>query len=438
MNTMSAKQSMRFDGKRILFLSAGAFIQQVVEVAQKMGIYCIVTDYYLDHKVSPAKDVADEYWDISWSDIEALEKKCIERKVDGVFTGFSEGCVLAAISLCERLGFPFYATKEQILETSDKVAFKHLCERSGVNAVKEYCITKDATEDECKYIEYPVVVKPADSAGSRGISVCRDYEELVTGIHKALSFSPSESFVVEQFMSGTEVNAHYTLQNGTASLACMSDAIHGYSKKGGIKLTEAWIYPSKYISEFEVNSDADCKRLLKNIDAKNGVFQFATFFENSKFYVFEVGYRLGGGTNYNVISANNDINYLEMMLAHCLTGEMQGWNAAEKDDPHFKKYCCNFTPNALPGVIGHLGDISEIRKMDGVLSVDQLYFEGQEIPDSGAMNQNLIRVNVIADTPAELADRVDRIYEMIDIRDEQGNSMFASRLAKSVIEHYWD
>ena len=94
-------------GKKLLILAAGAHLISLIKRAQSYGVYVIVTDMYTDHQISLGKDVADEYWDISWKDIDALEIKCREVKIDGVCAGYSEFTVESQILLCERLNLPW-------------------------------------------------------------------------------------------------------------------------------------------------------------------------------------------------------------------------------------------------------------------------------------------------------------------------------------------
>ena len=96
----------QLSGKTLLILGASVEEVSLVERAKEFGIRTIVTDYYLDHAVSPAKDVADEAWDVSWSDLDMLEKLCRERHVDGITAGYSEFRVESLIKLCQRLGLP--------------------------------------------------------------------------------------------------------------------------------------------------------------------------------------------------------------------------------------------------------------------------------------------------------------------------------------------
>jgi biotin carboxylase len=422
--------NVQLEGKKLLILSGGSYMCQIVQTAREYGVYTIVTDMYTDYSVSPAKLMADEAWDISWNDTDALAEKCRADGVDGVFTGFSEFCAVAARRLCDALGLPYYATMEQIDITRDKAKFKNLCIKNGVKTVDHYTGRSD--------VRFPVVVKPTDNAGSRGISVCYNEREFNAGIEKALSFSNSKSVVLEPFMDQPEVNISYTIQDGEISLSCMSDAQAGVQKHGQIKMTDGWLFPSRYLSHYVERCDENVKSMLKSIGINNGFLFITGFYDEPDFRIFEAGYRLGGGTTYNFIAYNNEINYMKMMIAHSLTGKMAGWDVREKDNPFFKKPCCNLTVMAKPGKVGHVGDIAGLRKMDGVLSVDQFYMLGQEIPDSGALSQTFARVNIVAESAEQLADRIEKTYELIDLRDEQGEDMILSRLQHDKIKHYWD
>ena len=96
-------EEISIQGKKLLILAGGANLVTLVRRAQELGVYTIVTDYY-DETISPAKKVADEAWNISWSDIDALEAKCREVGVDGITTGYSESPLDCCIQLCKRLG----------------------------------------------------------------------------------------------------------------------------------------------------------------------------------------------------------------------------------------------------------------------------------------------------------------------------------------------
>ena len=152
-------------GKKLLVFGGFPMMLEAVAWAKQMGAYTIVTDYYPD---SPAKRVADEAWDISTADIDVLAERCRKIGVDGCFASFDDFNIARAAELSEMLDLSYYTSSRLTTETMDKAHFKRNLMRFGVSSTPEY------TVEECagKNI-FPVIVKPVDGSGSRGISVCR-------------------------------------------------------------------------------------------------------------------------------------------------------------------------------------------------------------------------------------------------------------------------
>ena len=84
-------------------------------------------------------------------------------------------------------------------------------------------------------IEFPVIVKPVDSSGSRGISVCRNKEELKRAGLKALRYSASKRLIIEQYIEGDEITVNYIIENGTAMLTSIHDRYFNTEQEGDDK-----------------------------------------------------------------------------------------------------------------------------------------------------------------------------------------------------------
>ena len=180
-------------GKRLLILGATRDECEIVNAAREMNVYTITTDNHLNWDDAPAKKISDEAWNISWADISALKEKAEQRKVDGVIAGFSEFRTSCAIRLSRLLGTPFYIQDEdQLAITRDKLLFKSICRKYHVPVAKDYYVTSEMKQEDLDRIVYPVIVKPADNAGSRGIRFCSSKEDIVECIEYALSFSESK------------------------------------------------------------------------------------------------------------------------------------------------------------------------------------------------------------------------------------------------------
>lgn len=199
--------------KKLLFMGADFGTRDLIKCAKRRGIYTIVTDNLAAEK-SPAKLMSDEYWMISTRDVDAIEARCREEHIDAVLCAVSEFNADMAMSLCKRLGLPFYTTEEAWRYSRDKRAFKDLCKRCSVPHATDYYVSNPPTEEELNQIQFPVVIKPVDQGGNRGISFCDNKEQLLVACELARSMSNSETLIVERQLKGNMYGAVYMLNGG--------------------------------------------------------------------------------------------------------------------------------------------------------------------------------------------------------------------------------
>ena len=184
-------------GKRLLILGGGATSIYIVNAAKAMGVYTIVTDWY-DTKRSPAKLVADEYWNEEIFKPEILARLIKERHIDGVITGFTDSYLLQYQKVCELAGLPCYATKEVFEKTLDKSYFKRLCKENDVPVVPEFDLA--TFNPQVISPENKILIKPVDNSGSRGIITCESPNEFKDNLEYALSFSQKKKVVIENML----------------------------------------------------------------------------------------------------------------------------------------------------------------------------------------------------------------------------------------------
>ena len=168
----------RFEGKTLLFLDGSSLAACAVIRAKEMGIKTIVANYYPPEK-SPAKKICDEVWDVNFSDIDLMVKKIKENHVDGIFIGWTDSHLPFYTEICARACLPCCGTKEQFeILSNDKVKFKKKCMEYGVPTPELYEVTPEFRREDMGKIKYPVMVKPADGSGGRGIMRCDNEEQL--------------------------------------------------------------------------------------------------------------------------------------------------------------------------------------------------------------------------------------------------------------------
>ena len=169
--------------KKVLILGANPETVSLIKRAKEKGLYTIVTD---NNPRAYAKSFADKAYDINAVDTDELVKLANKEKVDGILVGVAEALLPVYCELCKKLDKPCYSTLDKFKIMTDKDFFKNKCREYNVPTIKEYSLHK------LKDIVYPVIVKPADSCSSKGITICNNEKELHKGISYALQFSNSD------------------------------------------------------------------------------------------------------------------------------------------------------------------------------------------------------------------------------------------------------
>lgn len=412
-------------GKRLLILGATPSEAQIVEAAREMGVYAIVTDNHTDWDDAPAKKIADEAWNISWSDIPALREKAQERQVDGVLAGYSEFKTNCAIKLSRELGTHFYIEdEEQLAITRDKLLFKSICRQYGVPVAKDYYVSAEMKPEELAAIEYPVIVKPTDNAGSRGIRYCKSKADIVSCIEYALSYSESKRVVVEEVLTGHEVVAYYTIADGKIAFSSIFDKYARIEREGFNALMDAYLYPSNRLPYFLEHHNAQVMDLLMNMGLKNGVISLQGFSQpDGSIVFFELGFRLGGTSAFHYTEYFNGVSHLRMLISHSLTGNMHP-EELPKEDPRFKgQYGCTFTLLAKDGVIGSQTGIEAVNAMPNVLHTCFYHRVGKKIVNTGDQLSKSFRAYIVGKDLDEIARTIRSIQATVEIRNTEGENM---------------
>lgn len=294
--------------KKLLVLGSCISSKEIIEYAKSQGVFTIVADPKGLSKRS-AKQWSDESWMVDVSDIDTLEKKCIEEEVDGIICGVSEFCIDRALDLCERLNKPFYCTKESMVYSRDKEKFKKAWKALGVPLPEDYYISDKLTDEELANVKFPVVVKPVDCCSNIGISYCYNKEDLREGYKLALSVSKSPKIIVERMLEGDEWYSYYAFVDGKVSMLALNAmyAQPGYPKNVYSIVTTV----SDHVKKFCQDINPQIEKALVSIGCKEGIGWVQEMLDkDGNFYVIEMGYRGDGGLIY--------IPYKEMLGIDCV------------------------------------------------------------------------------------------------------------------------
>lgn len=186
--------------KKILLLGGSA--QQVIAIktAKELGYYTVLCDYLSDN---PGQFVADKYYNASTTDVEAVYQIAKDEQVDGILAYASDPAALPAAIVAERLGLPTNPAKSvEVLGL--KYPWRQFLQSHGFACPKVYSFHPETSLDEikenAKNFTFPVVVKPTDSSGSKGVTMLENWDGLEKAIAWADSYSRNKVLLVEEYI----------------------------------------------------------------------------------------------------------------------------------------------------------------------------------------------------------------------------------------------
>lgn len=406
------------NGKRLLILGGMRISCEIVKKAQAMGIYTLVADY---NKIenSPGKQIADEAVDLSVIDVDAVAAYVKENRIDGVFVGFNDMLLPYYADICEKTGLPCYGTKEQFETLIAKDKYKALCRQFGVPTIPEYDINDE-------HIQFPVLVKPVDSSGSRGITICHNRKQLLEAVEIGKKASKTGKVLIERYMDGREATVFWTFQDGNYYLSALANR-HVKHNQGSdvIPLPVGYTFPSIYLSKYRAEVEGNCKNMFRQLGIRNGMMFMQCKVENGTCYLYDLGFRPTGSLEYKILNRVCGYDPLDMMICFALTGKMGEEDIASKAKPEFASPAFNVSCLCAPGTIKEITGIEEVKLMPEVEDVVIAHYPGETITEQmrGLLTQITIRVLGSVDTKERLLSVMRKINETIHIIGEDSREL---------------
>ena len=420
---------MNFSGKRLLILCGNVVHVKVVEAAKSMGVYTIVTDG-LPIEKAPAKKIADEALFLDVLDVDNIVKYCLENPVDGVLNFCNDIGQRPYQEICERLGLPCYGNKEQFFLLTDKVAFKRMCQEHNVDIVPQYTEADIAVGS----VEFPVLVKPTDSRGSRGQAVCKNMEELLAAIPVAKQASTNGVAIIEKYMAGKQdFSISYVFIDGKAYLIRTADRYLGSEADRLNKQCMASVSPSRHTDMYLEHVNDRVANAIADIGIKDGTVFMQGFVDGNTVRFYDPGLRLGGAEYEKLLFQATGINVMQQMISFALGGKIDDYNGALDH-----AYLLNGKASILLFISVRGGTISTINGLDAlsqcpdIVTIAQRYFPGDTVPQTGDVRQRVFEIAILTELDRK-KELVDWVYSQIQILDANGNDLIVSRVDSSLI-----
>lgn len=297
--------------KKIMMLGGLSYLIPAIKAAHKHGFHVITVDYIPDNI---AHKYSDEYYNISTFDKDAILEVARSIKIDGIISFAVDAGVVSAAYVAEKMGLPFQCSYESACILQDKALFREFLATHGFNTprAKGYNNVEDALRDIDEFT-WPVIVKPVDSCGSKGVLKVDTPDSLGKAIVNALDISHSGHFVVEEFLekeglsSGSEsffVNGKL-LYNGFYDQYFDNEAVNPYTPSA-----ECW--PANKPENILCEVRTELQRLGNLLQIRTGLFNVEwRVCKDGKVYLMEVSPRAGGNRLAEMLNYAADVDIIE-------------------------------------------------------------------------------------------------------------------------------
>ena len=308
--------------KKLMILGGSRYALPVIEAAKKLGIYTITADYLPDNI---AHKYSDEYANVSIIDKEATLKVAEDLEIDGIISFACDPGVVTAAYVAEKMGLPNVGPYESVCILQNKGRFRKFLSDNGFNVpvAKGYKDIETAIEDK-DIFNWPVIVKPTDSAGSKGVTRVDNPEDLRKSIEYALSFSHSNEFIIEDFIKqhGFSSDTDSFSIDGElkfVSFNCQrfdANAINPYTPA-------AYSWPSSMSQEHQEELKNEIQRLVALLGMKTAVYNIETREgTDGKAYIMEISPRGGGNRLAECIRYATGVDMITDMVRYSVGMEV--------------------------------------------------------------------------------------------------------------------
>lgn len=252
--------------KRILITGGSHAELPLIKAAQERGDYVITTgndSHGLGHQT------ADEYVCGDYSDKEYVYQLAKEKQVDAIVSGCNDFAYLSTAYACEKLGFSGHDSYETALVIHHKDQFRTFTKQLGIATPKNRkCKGWEEVRKACRQLAFPMLVKPVDLTGGKGVSVCNSEEEVEVAYCSASAVTRESVVVVEEYIQGTNHGASVLLKNQQVVFGFIDNEQYYQNPY----LVSGACYPSDVPEKVSDNLYRDIEKVAHTLKLTDGLF----------------------------------------------------------------------------------------------------------------------------------------------------------------------
>ncbi len=400
--------------KKIMILGANNFLVPLIKTSKRLGFWTIVAS---PNEKEPGFEYADEKVIIDLCDKNAVLEAAQKLKIDGVISDQAETPVRTQAFVANKMGLPGIGEDKAELFTN-KYLMREKCREIGIDTIKYKLV--DNVNDAAKFYEQigkPMIMKPIDSAGSRGVVKIEDVQTIYDQFDYSKDASKTGKVIIEEYIPGKELLIDGVVFNGIYQTLICGEYIK--CNVPGI-FSE---YMGKYPAEITDNQLNEVNKLVKKIIEGFGLPWGRTHTEvkinDNGIWLMETAARGGGRyISSGIVPMKTDFDSCEFLLKACV-GEITEIPVVRKNNKS-----CGYVSLFLPK-----GEVISVEGLQEVIDLPYTYshnFEDIKVGFKTSEFKDKIEgrfIHLEADNDNQLYARVEKIKQLIQIQIDTGEGI---------------
>lgn len=352
--------------KSVLIFGVGPLQLSIIERAKRMGLFTVGIDPVAD---AACRDAVEAFEVVGGQDYEGTCAVVEKYGINAIVTAATDKPLVMMARIAEKYKFPFYSV-ETAQWSTDKFQMKRRFELGGVPHAQGRLISKI---EEAEGLVFPVIVKPRDNSGSRGVKLCRNQEELKASIAEALDNSKLDTVLVEEFIEGPEYSIeglHYDGKSEVIQFTEKKTTEFPYNVELGHK------QPANLTEEQKNNIRDIVSKIGKALNFENCPSHTELKINDRGIFVIETSPRLGGDYITSTLTPLSTGINIEDQLLHIALGEKVDTHTGRIERASGVLFFC--LPEGRVEKIDHTA-LEEAKHWPGIYSLELNLHEGDQV-----------------------------------------------------------
>lgn len=393
----------------------------LIENLKDRGYYTILIDYFEN---PPAKEVADKHIKESTLDQEIVLGIAKEEKASLVISTCIDQANVTACYVGEKLGLPIPYSYDIAKEISDKGIMKQVMKENNIPSSNYISLREDQVYS-VEHLKYPLVVKPTDSNGSKGVRRVENKTELDNYLNKAFAISRNKKAIIEEFIEGDEIGVDCFIDDSKAHIITMHKKRKPKINNDSVIFSIGSISPPNISNEVLNKIQEIANQIAEIFILKNTPLLIQLIVNKYDIKVVEFAPRIGGGLNFYKIKLFSGFDMLDAAIDSFLNVSVV---------PQYSKPNCFYSENHIyteSGIFGKIVGFRELIEDKTIIAFYPNKTKGMQILPGKASKDRAASFIVKANTVDEIKEKINIALSRIKVFDINGNEL-------SFIDNYKD